>query len=106
MAAETLLKIRVRALAYQTQTVARHTLGGVPVGFRFRWLAEPDRWVAWLLDAADDPIFGPTHLVPGLDLFAGRQHDPRVPPGELFVHSVPFTREDADEAASLLYREP
>jgi hypothetical protein len=104
--AESLTKIRVRTLSTQTQTVQRLTLGDTPVGFRFRWLADPDRWVAWILDAADNVQAGPKHLVPGIDLFAGEQHNPLIPAGQLFVHSAPATRANIDEGATLYWRAP
>ena len=103
---EPLTKIRIRTLSTQTQTVRRATLGGIACGFRFRWLAGVDRWVVWILDAADEVLVGPEWLVPGIDLLAGHQHNPAVPRGQLFVHSAPATRENVDEGAELLWRAP
>ena len=84
----------------------RCTLGETPCGFRFRWLAEPDRWVVWILAADDTVLAGPDWLVPGIDLLSGKQHDPAIPRGSLFVHSAPATRANADEGATLYWRAP
>src|SRR5690606_24343620 len=80
---------------------------GTRGGIRARYLAISDRWLIWYLALDGETVFGPIKVVPGIDLFAGRRHDPRVPRGQLFVYSpdrAPPTKTSIDVSAVLYYR--
>lgn len=105
---EQLTRIYVRRAAAQRQTSHFVTLGGLKIGLRFRYCAADERWRMWLLALDGATIVGPISLVPGIDLLAGRKHDPRVPAGQLFVWSPtrePPTADTIDVSAILFYRD-
>jgi hypothetical protein len=107
MAAEELVRIHVRALATERSRVQFVELEGVRVGLHARYSAYDGVWRLWLLATDGTQIAGPISLVPGLDLLLGHKHDPRVPPGQLFVYSpdrAAPTLDTIDVSAVLYYR--
>lgn len=104
---ETLIKITVRGRADDRDRLQVVELDGVRVGLRFRWSALESVWYLWIHDVDGSVISGPRALVPGLDLMLGAKHDPRVPPGQLFVYSPDRsapTLETIDVSAIVFYR--
>lgn len=80
---------------------------GSRCGLRFQYAALDERWRMWAIDLDGTTIAGPRTLVPGVDLFEGWRHDPRIPTGQLFVYSPsrePPDAETIDVSAVLYYR--
>lgn len=107
MATETLTRITVRAYETDRARIQFVTLGETRVGLQSRYSAFDQRWRLWLLDLDGSQICGPITLVPGIDLLVSHKHDPRVPPGQLFVYSLDRAAPDAesmDATVALYYR--
>lgn len=98
-------KIHVRRSTAQRATLQYVTLDEIRIGLRHQYSAFDGRWHQWLVDTAGTTILGPIKLVPGIDLWAPYHYDPRVPPGELFVHGDPPDADNVDLETHLLYRE-
>jgi hypothetical protein len=105
---EQLVKLYVRRTEAQRDVTSfPDWRDGSRCGVRFRYTSVLDRWYMWLIDLDGSTIAGPKKLVPGRDLLLGDKHDPRVPPGQLFVYSpdrLPPTAATVDVAAVLYYR--
>lgn len=93
-----------RAVLLYPHTSTGQGLDGVQVGLRLRHSAAEDRWYLWLVDLAGAEFAGPAKLVRGLDLFLPWKHDPRVPPGQLFVRGEEATKDTIDITSTLCYR--
>ncbi len=107
MASETLTRIYVKGADADRDRIQFVDLDGLRLGLRCRYAAIDDRWRLWALALDGAQIFGPVTMVPGIDLLLGAKHDPRVPPGQLFVYSLdrePPTATTVDLAAVLYYR--
>lgn len=99
-------KIYIRRDDTSRATLQGVTLDGFRLRLRFQWV-NPS-WMMWVHDIDDTLIFGPQPVVGGLDLFRGRRHDTRIPPGKLFVYSKDRedpTVETVDKSAILVYEE-
>jgi hypothetical protein len=102
------LHIKLRRTPRHRATEQYVTLDGIRVGIRSRYSQVEDRWYITILSSSGRRIVGPLKLVPGINLLEGHQHNPAVPPGQLFVHSLDReapTRATMDVEARLLYRE-
>lgn len=97
-------KITVRLAPTQRNTLQYVDLDEVRIGLRARYSALADRWFLWLVAVDGSIIAGPMRMVPGLDLLLSHKHDPRVPPGQLFIDGDPPTAETMDKESQLLYR--
>lgn len=105
--AESLTRISVLGGTTARARLIFITLEGVRVGLRVRWSAYAEQFALWLHLPDGSRIFGPRMLVPGIDLLDGSKHDPRVPPGQLFVYSPDRsapTLDTIDVDAVLFYR--
>lgn len=99
-----IVKINVRTDAAQRSTLQFVTLDDVRIGLRCHYASFTGRWHLWLVATDGTDIAGPIRLVPGVDLLLQYKHDPRVPPGQLFVHGDPPTKDTVDRESVLLYR--
>lgn len=110
MAVETLTRVYVRPnrIEIERDRIQFVTLGATRIGLRTRFVAFDSRWRLFVLDLDGAQIAGPRVLVPGVDLLRGSKHDPRVPPGELFVYSTDGAAPDFDtmDVSCFLYYRP
>ena len=100
-------KITVRRLATHQDPRQFVELAGTRIGLRVTASKRDDRWDLRLVSTDYVEFAGPIRLVPGIDLFAPVAYDPRVPRGQLFVHSLtrePATLGNVDVVARLLFR--
>jgi hypothetical protein len=98
-------KIHIRRSDRQRATLQYVTLDGIRIGLRHQRSVLEARWYQWLVTTAGVEFLGPIKLVPGIDLWAPYHYDPRVPPGQLFVHGDPPDGDNTDVSTHLLYRE-
>lgn len=105
---EQLVRIRLRQNDTQRATVSFPDFrDGTRLGIRARYSAHDALWRLWYLDLDGSTIAGPRTLVPGVDLFAGHRHDPRIPRGQLFCYSddrQPPNAETLGVTAHVFYR--
>jgi hypothetical protein len=98
------IRLNLRQLVAQRSTLQFVPLDGLRVGLLAQWNAYLGAWGLWTHANDGAVICGPIRLVRGLDLWLPYKHDPRVPPGQLFVHGEDFTIANTDHTAMLLYR--
>ena len=98
-------KITVRRTTEQRDTLQFVTLEGIRIGLHHRYSAFEQCWYQWLVQPDGVEFAGPIKLVQSINLWRPFQYDPRVPPGECFVHGDEATLETIDVTSFLLYRE-
>ncbi len=100
----TIKKIAIKRIDEHRATQFVYRLDGIDIALRFRHVAFEDRWMMWLVALDGSDIAGPIRLVPGVDLSKPYKYDSRVPPGQLFVHGDPPSKDSADVTSLLCYR--